>query len=143
MGPERRPVTRSLLVYDDSTEWLRAVADLVASTGDLRAVPWETDAVQAFLDAQFDDRPFALLLIETDSVHVGKAAVERLLEQYGFEGELRDIIKRVYPPFSAPFGRLVHGQEPADLHGTFPLADGAAEHLDPLRQSVEIPVEPE
>jgi hypothetical protein len=136
-------VTRSILVYDDSTEWLRAAADLVASAEDVKAVPWETAAVQAFLDAQFDDRPFALCLIEADEVHVGKAAVEHLLEGYGVDEELTRLIKRAYPPFSAPFGRLVHGREPADLHGTFPLADDAAAALDPLRRSYEIPVEPE
>lgn len=136
-------MTRSILVYDDSTEWLRAVADLVASAGDLRAVPWETDAVQAFLDAQFDDRPFALLLVDDDTVYAGKAAVERLLDEYGFDEELTRLVKRVYPPFSAPFGRLVHGREPADLHGTYPLADAAAAELDSLRRSYEIPVEPE
>jgi hypothetical protein len=78
-------VTRALLVYDDSTEWLRAVADLVARGGDIRAVPWEAEAVQAFLDAQFDDRPFALLVIDDERVHVGKAAVEHLLDAYGFD----------------------------------------------------------
>jgi len=136
-------VTRSILVYDDSTEWLRAAADLVASAEGVKAVPWETATVQAFLDAQFDDRPFALLLIEAEEVHVGKAAVEHLLEGYGVDEELTQVIKRAYPPFSAPFGRLVHGREPADLHGTFPLADDAAAELDSLRQSYEIPVEPE
>jgi hypothetical protein len=136
-------VTRSILVYDDSTEWLRAVADLVASIGDFRAVPWESDAVQAFLDAQFDDRPFALLLVDDDTVYAGKAAVERLLDEYGFDAELTRLVEQVYPPFSAPFGRLVHGREPADLHGTFPLDEAAAAELDSLRRSYEIPVEPE
>lgn len=136
-------MTRSILVYDDSTEWLRAAADLVASAEDAKAVPWETPAVQSFLDAQFDDRPFALCLIEADEVHVGKAAVERLLEQHGFDEELAQLLTRAYPPFSAPFGRLVHGREPADLHGTFPLAEDAAAELAPLRERYEIPVEPE
>ena len=137
-------MSRSLLVYDDSTEWLRAAADLVASAAeDVRPVPWNADAVQAFLDAQFDDRPFALVLVEADTVYVGKAAVERLLQQYGVDGELARVLKRLYPPFSAPFGRLVHGQEPDDLHGTFPLDAAASDHLAPLRESVEIPVEPE
>jgi hypothetical protein len=137
-------VSRSILVYDDSTEWLRTAAGLVASAADdVRPVPWNADAVQAFLGAQFDDRPFALFLIETDTVYVGKAAVERLLQQYGIDGELAKVFKRLYPPFSAPFGRLVHGQTPDDLHGTFPLDAVASEHLAPLRESVEIPVEPE
>ena len=137
-------MSRSLLVYDDSTEWLRAAADLVASAAeDVRPVPWNADAVQAFLDAQFDDRPFALVLVEADTVYVGKAAVERLLQQYGVDGELARVLKRLYPPFSAPFGRLVHGQEPDDLHGAFPLDAAASDHLAPLRESVEIPVEPE
>jgi hypothetical protein len=137
-------VSRSLLVYDDSTEWLRAAADLVAAGAEgVRPVAWDDPTIQAFLGAQFDGRPFALLLIESDTVAVGKDAIEGLLERYGFGEELRTLAKRAYPPFSAPIGRLVHGQEPADLHGTFPLDEEAADHLDSLRRSVDIPVEPE
>jgi len=74
-------------------------------------------------------------------VHVGDAAVERLLERWGANERVATLARRLYPPAAAPFGRLVHGREPADRHGTYPLTEDAAAHLDPLRRSYEITVE--
>jgi hypothetical protein len=135
-------VTRSLLVYDGSAEPLRAAARAFerASEG-VRLVRWESEPVQAFLRAQFDEAPFALLLVEGDSVHVGDAAVERILEREGTPEALADLVATVYPTVAGPFGRLVHGREPADRHETVRLTDAAREHLRPLRESHEIPVE--
>jgi hypothetical protein len=136
----RTGVSQSLLVYDDSVAWLAGLADtLVSDVADVRPVAWGHAAVQSFLDAQFDDRPFAFLLIEDDHVYVGEDAVERLGQRGGLPDAASRVLKRAYPPFSAPIGRLVHGREPADLHGTFPLVEDARAHLDSLR-SHEIPV---
>ncbi len=134
-------MSRPLLIYDGSRPAFRTLAEAVTGGADgLLPVPWGDDAVQAFLAAQFDARPFAFLLVEGESVHVGDAAVERVLERYGADGVAR-LARRVYPSVAGPFGRLVHGREPADRHGTFPLTEAAAEHLEPLRTAHEIPVE--
>jgi len=134
-------VSRALLVYDGSTPAFRTLAEAVTGGVDgLRPVPWEDDRVQAFLAAQFDGRPFAFLLVEGDSVHVGDAAVERVLERYGADA-VAPLAKRLYPSAAGPFGRIVHGREPADYHGTFEVTETAAEHLESLRRTYEIPVE--
>lgn len=134
-------VTQSLLIYDGSRAPFRAAADLVGRVAsDLKPVRWQADHVQAFLDAQFDDRPFAFILVEDDTVAVGEDAIGRLLQRRGVDDTLANLVTRAYPPFSAPFGRVVHGREPADLHGTFPLTDAARDHLDTLRQRHTIPV---
>jgi len=135
-------MTRSLLIYDGSNALFRAVAELLAGRADgLVPVAWGSEPVQAFLEAQFDDRPFAFILVDGSSVHVGEAAVDRMLRDRGVDPAVASALERLYPPVAAPFGRAVHGREPADLHGTFPLTDAARGHLEPLRQGYEIPVE--
>jgi hypothetical protein len=133
---------RSLLIHDGSTPCLRTAADaLTARADDLVPAAWGDPAVQAFLDAQFDARPFAFLLVEGSSVHAGEATVARLLERWGVDPAVAALLERLYPLVSAPFGRAVHGREPADLHGTFELTDAARDCLEPLRRAYEIPVE--
>jgi hypothetical protein len=133
---------RALLVYDGSRRPFRAVADAVAATADgLRPVPWESAPIQAFLEAQFDGRPFAFVLIEGDRVHVGSETLFRVLRRRGVAAPVARAVKRLYPVAAGPFGRVVHGQAPADIDGTFPLADAARAHVDPLRRAYDVPVE--
>ena len=134
------PVTRPLLVYDGSDPAFRRGIRALTCGTDLRPVPWESDPVQAFLAAQFGDRPFAFLLVEGDRVHAGSETVARVLERRGVDGRLGALLRRAYPATAAPLGRLVHGREPADVDGTFPLDERAATHLEPLRAVVDVPV---
>ncbi|GGM35115.1 hypothetical protein GCM10009006_15730 [Haloarcula argentinensis] len=137
-------VTQSLLVYDGSTDLFRRAAETITRCAtDITPVPWESDAIQAFLRAQFDDPPFAFILIEGESVHVGEAAVKEALEGLDVAAPVARLAEQVYPTAAAPFGRLVHGQVPADIHGTFPLNEVAKAHIEPLRQVHTIPVERE
>jgi hypothetical protein len=133
-------VTRLLLVYDGSSPLFRAAAGLFTTDTDLVPVPWEMPTVQSFLDAQFDDRPFAFLLVEEDVVHVGRGAVERALRARRAPDPLVEALGRAYPDIAGPVGRAVHGREPADIAGSFELTDAAREALAPLR-SHRIPVE--
>jgi hypothetical protein len=132
---------RSLLVYDGSNRLFRAAADALARRPDLEPVPWGDDAVQSFLEAQFGARPFVFALVEDDGVHVGDAAVARLLRRRGVGRTVTAALERAYPGVAGPFGRLVHGREPADIHGSFPLDEAAAAHLEPLRRVRTVPVE--
>jgi hypothetical protein len=135
-------VTRSLLVYDGSNAIFRAAADAATRcSADLVAVPWDSAEVQAFLDAQFGFRPFAFVLVADDTVHVGRDTVERLLGERGVPSSVTRLFTRAYPAVADPFGRVVHGREPADIHGTFRLDDEARAHLDPLRRGRLIPVD--
>jgi hypothetical protein len=136
-------MSRSLLVYDGRARWLRAVADAVTRCSDVTPVPWESDAIQAFLRAQFDSRPFAFMLIDDDTVHVGSETVERVLRRRGVSAPVSGLFGRVYPFAAGPLGRLFHGREPADLDGSFPLTEGARAHIDPLRSARTIPVDAE
>jgi hypothetical protein len=135
-------VKKSLLVYDGSNSLFRAAAEAATHWSDeVVAVRWQATPIQAFLEAQFDARPFAFVLVEGDSVHVGEATIGRILNRMGLPEPLIDGLKRTYAVGSDPFGRLVHGRTVADLDGTFPLSAEAASHLEDLRQVREIPVQ--
>lgn len=133
---------QSLLVYDGSNSVFRAAAEAATRRSDgVVAVRWDARPVQAFLEAQFDSRPFAFILVEGESVHVGKETVGRILSRMGLADPLVAGLKRAYATGGAPFGRLIHGRTVADLDGTFPLSAEAASHLADLRQVREIPVQ--
>jgi hypothetical protein len=134
-------VKKSLLVYDGGNPLFRAAVEAATHRSDeLVAVRWDAEPIQAFLDAQFDARPFAFILVEGDSVHVGTETVGRVLSRMDLADPLVDGLKRTYAAGGAPFGRLVHGRTVADLSGTFPLSAEAESHLAGLRQVREIPV---
>lgn len=134
-------MSRPLLVYDGSRAAFRAAAALFTSRTDLRPVPWTDPAVQSFLEAQFDGRPFVFCLVEGDTVHVGRESVEGALRARGAPERVVTAVGRVYPDLAGPFGRVVHGREPADIAGSFPLTEASREALAPLRESHRIPVE--
>jgi hypothetical protein len=133
-------VPPAVLLYDGSRPAFRAVADAATRCADVRAVPLSSDAAGQFLDAQFDGRPFAFVLVEDESVHAGGATVERVLERRGLGGPVAALARRAYGPLSGPVGRLVHGQEPADIDGTRPLRDAARDPADRLRDGVSVPI---
>lgn len=129
---------RSVLVYDGDTAGIGAVAGALTRLADgIVAVPWGCESVGAFLDAQFGGRPFAFVLIEGDAVHVGGAAVERLLRGR-LPGPVAGLARRLYDVVGGPFGRVVHGRRPADIDGTFPLAAGARPHAESLRRDCAV-----
>ncbi len=134
-------MSRPLLVYDGSRPAFRSAAALFTRRTDLRPVQWGSPAVQSFLVAQFDDRPFVFCLVERDTVHVGRESVEHTLRARGAPESVVRALGRVYPEVAGPFGRVLHGREPADIAGSFPLTETAREALAPLRESHRIPVE--
>lgn len=125
----------SVLVYDGRKDAFRTVVDLLTrDMEDLVAAPWESARIQRFLEAQFGDRPFVFLLVEEDTVHAGEIAVRRVLDARGLDPTIASALERLYPKIADPFGRVVHGEAPADIHGTFELTPAAREHIDPIRR---------
>ena len=125
----------SVLVYDGRKDAFRTVVGLLTrNTDGLVAAPWESARIQRFLEDQFGDRPFVFLLVEGDTVHAGETAVRRVLDARGLDPTIARAFERLYPKIADPFGRVVHGEAPADIHGTFELTPDAREHLDPIRQ---------
>ena len=124
----------SVLVYDGRKQVFHTAVDAFTyGMDDLVAVPWESAPIQAFLEAQFGGRPFVFLLIEDDTVHAGEAAVKRALTARGIGRPAASAFERLYATIGDPFGKVVHGEAPADIHGTYALEPGAREHLEGVR----------
>lgn len=134
-------MANSFLVYDGRTRLFRRGARGVArrSPG-LRLVPWEAEATRRFFEAQFGEHLFAFVLIEPDVglVHAGGETVGRLLTGWGVSPWLVGAAERVYGALADPFGRVVHGQAPADLEGSFPITEAARPHLEALRRDCSL-----
>ena len=131
----------SFLVYDGRNRLFRAAAKQVARLSeDLRLVPWRSKSTRKFIEAQFGDHLFVLVLIdpEADKVHAGGEAVCRLLCDRGVPQRLVDAAQRTYEVVGDPFGQIIHGQAPADVDGTFSLAEDARPHLESLKRECSL-----
>ncbi|MFB6119407.1 hypothetical protein [Halosegnis sp.] len=131
----------SFLVYDGRNRLYRAAAKQVARLSeDIRLVPWRSKSTRDFIEAQFGDHLFVFVLIdpETDKVHAGGETVRRLLCERGVPQLLIDGAERAYQVVGDPLGRVLHGQPPADVDGTFPLAEDARPHLESLRRECSL-----
>jgi hypothetical protein len=125
----------SVLVYDGRKAAFRTAVDVLTyGMDDLIAVPWESAPVQRFLEAQFGGRPFVFVLIEDDAVHAGETAVRRAMDARGIAAPLARGAESLYPRIADPFGRVVHGEAPADIHGTYRLDPDAREYVDAIRE---------
>jgi hypothetical protein len=134
-------MSRPLLVYDGQRDIFRRVADGVTSLiGDVQPIPWESARVQQFLDAQFDEKAFVFMIVEDEYVHVGDRAVQRLGELSELSAGLINTLSLIYPSVAGPFGLIVHGNKPSDIHGSFELHPTAQEIIAPLRSPTEIPL---
>ena len=127
---------RSVLVYDGRKPAFRTAVDVLTyGMDDVIAVPWESEPVQEFLEAQFGSRPFVFVLIEDDAVHAGETAVRRAMDARGIASPLARGFQSLYPKIADPFGRVVHGEAPADIHGTYRLDPDAQVYIDDIRDN--------
>lgn len=125
----------SVLVYDGRKEAFRTAVDLFTyGMDDVIPVPWESDVAQQFLDAQFGSRPFVFVLIEGEAVHAGETAVKQALTARGFASPIAAGFERLYQEVGDPFGKVVHGEAPANIHGTFRLDPDARVHVEAMRR---------
>jgi hypothetical protein len=100
---------------------------------DVIPIPWESDVAQDFLKAQFGSRPFVFVLVEGDVVHAGETAVKKTMDARGVATPLARGFEALYPKIAAPFGRVVHGEAPAEIHGTYKLDPDAREYIEAIR----------
>lgn len=131
----------SFLVYDGRNRLFRAAAkQVVRLSEDIRLVPWRSKSTREFIQAQFGDHLFVFVLIEPDAdvVHVGGETVRRLLCDRGAPRRLVDAAKRAYKVVGDPLGKVIHGQAPADVDESFPLAEDARPHLESLRRECSL-----
>jgi len=125
----------SVLIYDGDCPYCSVASAALRRLDDVRAVSWDDDAAQAFLRAQFDATPFAMVLVEPDTgtVHGGRAAAERLCDRAGTPELVGALVGDNYDRIASAVGALSgREREPADLHGTYRLREAARDCYEDL-----------
>lgn len=123
------------MLYDGrKTVFRRAATLFTYGLDDPVPVPLESESAQALLDCQFGYRPFVFALVDDRSIHVGGTAVRRALIARGVPPVLAVPFERLYSDHGSAFSRIIHGEAPAEIHGTFELHPAALAHLDTIRE---------
>lgn len=124
-----------VLIYDGDCPFCSAASSALRRVDGVGAVAWEAESAQAFLEAQFEDVPFALVFVdgEEDSVRVGRDAAAELCGRAGVPTLVQDIVGDNYESI-ADAVRTVSGvdREPDPYHGSYDLSPTAHERYSDL-----------
>lgn len=134
--------TDVVLIYDGDCPFCSAAATAMRRLDDVGAVAWDDPAAQSFLEAQFGETPFALVLVDrpAETVYVGREAARELCERAGVPVLVGDLVGEHYEA-AADAIRRVQGidREPEPYHDVVALVDGAAEAARDLGCAAEEP----
>lgn len=130
---DERPV-RSVLIYDGECAYCSAAATALRRLPTTGVVPWEHEAAQAFLEAQFGEPPFAMFLVDLEdgTVAAGRSAARELSERAGVPMLVADLLGDNYERLADAIQRSIGGRSPDPYHDTFPIGDDALPLADRL-----------
>lgn len=129
-----------VLIYDGECPYCSIAAVALKRLDGIVAVSWYADPVGEFLDAQFGERPFAMVLVDPEEgrVYAGRSAAEELADRAGTPGIVGSLVRENYDRIASVVGTLSgRGRDPDDYHDSYPLAEEAAESLPALRAAGE------
>jgi hypothetical protein len=132
----------SVLIYDGDCAYCSAASKALRRLGDVEPVPWEEEAAQRFLRAQFGEEPFAMFLVDSERevVYAGRSAAGELAERAGAPSLAGDLVSSEYDGISKVVGLASRRQrEPADYHGTYDLRERATEEAEALVEVANSP----
>lgn len=119
-----------VLVYDGECPFCSAAATALRRVPGVGAISHYDEAAQRFLEAQFDDVPFALVFadVSEERVYVGREAARELCERAGLPALVSDLVGENYESI-ADAVRTVTGldREPDPYHDVLPMTDTARE----------------
>lgn len=125
----------AVVIYDGDCPFCSAVASALRRLPDAGAVQWDDESAQAFLEAQFGERPFAIFLVdaEEERVYAGRAAAREVCDRAGVPALFRDVVSDNYERLSDAV-RSVTGLErdPDPYHDSYPLAAPARDRFPAL-----------
>jgi len=123
------PAYEAVLIFDGECPLCSAAATALRRLPELGVIAWNSDAAQQFLAAQFDDPPFALVLVDgtADRLWIGPAAAGELCDR----ADLPTLVQDIVADTVERVGDAVRGvtgakREPDDIDGTRPLSEAAA-----------------
>lgn len=130
----------AVLVFDGDCPFCSAAASALRRVRGVGAIPWDTEAAQSFLEAQFDATPFALVFADDEEgrVYVGREAARELCERAGVPTLIRDVVGDNYESIADAI-RTMSGMDgnPDPYHGVYPMADDARERFDVLATNAD------
>ncbi|ARS91431.1 DCC1-like thiol-disulfide oxidoreductase family protein [Natrarchaeobaculum aegyptiacum] len=130
MSTTDRPFT-GVLLYDGDCPFCSASSTAVRQLETVGVVRWDDPTAQAFLEAQFDEVPFALIVADAEAgrIWAGRAAARELCNRAGMPVLVQDIVDDGYES-AADAIRTVSGVDP--YHDDYPLTGAALDRFDDL-----------
>ncbi|WP_152040676.1 DUF393 domain-containing protein [Salinigranum salinum] len=125
----------AVLVYDGECPYCSIAAVALRRLRSIGAVSWYDDVAQSFLEAQFDERPFAMFLVDRrrERVYAGRSAAEELADRAGTPGIVGSLVRERYDDIARAVGLASgRGRDPDDYHDVYTLVDDAAALFDGL-----------
>ncbi len=128
-------MTSPVLIYDGDCPYCSMAAVALERLDDIAALSWYADPVEAFLHAQFDAQPFAMILVDPgrETVYAGRSAAQELADRAGTPEIVGSLVRQNYETIAGVVGSLTRrGRDPADYHDQYPLAAAAKPNLQRL-----------
>jgi predicted DCC family thiol-disulfide oxidoreductase YuxK len=128
----------AVLIYDGECPYCSVAARALEALDDIGAISWYDDAAQSFLQAQFGDTPFAMVLVDRseEAVYAGKAAAEELTGRAGMPGLAGSLVRENYETIAKVVGLASgRGRDPDDVHERYDLTDAGADTFGALAAS--------
>jgi predicted DCC family thiol-disulfide oxidoreductase YuxK len=123
------PAYEAVLIFDGECPCCSAAATALRQLPEIGVVEWNNDAAQQLLAAQFDDPPFALVLVDgrADRLWIASTAVGELCDRAGIPTLVQDIVADNFERVGDAVRGVAGAKwEPADLDGTRSLNAAAA-----------------
>lgn len=132
----------ALVIYNGDSKYQDKITGGFKKLDDIKAVKWEDEKVQEFLQEQFGWIPKSLVVVDDETVYIGKHATEHLTNRQGVPTMLSEFTKSRAEPFSTVASKLLNFTEETDeIHGEFPLQPDAEEYIDDLVGGTNISIE--
>jgi hypothetical protein len=132
----------AVLVYDGECPYCSVAATALRRIDRIGAVSWYDEAARAFLRAQFDAEPFAMVLADRlrGRVYAGRAAARDLADRAGLPSPVGGAVSANYETIAGVVGRLSgRDRDPAPYHDTYRLSAAARERFDALAAAADPP----
>jgi predicted DCC family thiol-disulfide oxidoreductase YuxK len=128
-------IEQDVLIFDAECPYCTVAASTLRTIDNLQLIGWDDPVAQRFLEAQFDDVPFAMVLIEADQgqLHLGRAAAARLAMRAGSPALMGTLVRTQYDRIAETVSRLSGRSRPVDaVGGNYALTAEATACVDEL-----------
>lgn len=86
----------SVLIYDGECPYCSIAAKALERLDTVGAISWYDETAQRFLEAQFDETPFAMFLVDSrrKQVYAGRAAAEEIAQRASMPNIVSQLVRK-------------------------------------------------